>query len=144
MTSRECTILPVSASMILKQFLPWLYPKLRKKHGRAWRSILLCRGTRYYTDLQNGKSGIGGRPPKNISCGESTTMFAVVVERLNPSEAHKTNCIHKLEPSGSRTLLSLSRCTSRKSLLTSKRAACPAAREFALHWAVLLWRVRHR
>ena len=85
-----------------------------------------CRGTRWFAGLQNGKTGIDGRLPKNTSYGESMTLFAVVAERLNPSEAHKTDSIHKLEPSGSRTPLSLSRCTSGKSLLTSMRAACPA------------------
>ena len=83
-TSRECTTLPVSVSIILKQSLPWLYPKFRKKYGRTWRSILLCRGTRWYAGLQNGNTGIGGRPPKNTSCGESMPLFAVVAERLNP------------------------------------------------------------
>ena len=45
---------------------------------------------------------------------------------VSPSEAHKTDYIHKLEPSGCRTLLRLSKCTSGKSLLTSSRAVCPA------------------
>ena len=53
-------------------------------------------------------------------------MSAVVAERLNPSEAHKTYSTHKLVPSGSRTPLSRSRCTSGKSLFTSMRAAWPA------------------
>ena len=134
MTPRECTTLLVSASTILKQSLPWLYPKLRKKHGRARWSSLLYRGTRWYAGLQNGKTGIGGRLPKNASCGESMPLFAVVAERLNPSEARKTDFIHKLEPSKCRTPFSLSRCTSGKSLLTSIRAACPAlnARESPL------------
>ena len=35
-TSRECTTHPVSASLILRQSLLWLYPKFRKKHGREW------------------------------------------------------------------------------------------------------------
>ena len=118
--------LPVSASIILKQSLPWLYPKFREKHGRAWGSILLRRGTRWYAGLQKGKTDIGGRPPKNTSCGESMPLFAVVVEWLSPSHAHKTDPIYKLEPSGSRTPLSLSRCTSGKSLLTSSRVVCPA------------------
>ena len=126
LASRECTTLSVPASIILKQSLSWLYPKFRKKHGRAWRPILLCRGTRWYAGLQNGKTGIGGWPPKTTLCGESMPLFAVVAERLDPSEAHKTDSIHKLEPSGSRTPLSLSRCTSGKSLFTSSRAACPA------------------
>ena len=142
-SSRECTTLPVSASMILKQSLPRLYLKFRKKQGRAWGSILLRRGTRWYAGLQNGKIGIGGQPPKNTLCGENMPLFAVVVGWLNPSDAHKTYSIHKLEPSGSRTPLSLSRCTSGKSLLTSRSATCPAliALGSALHWAVLLRRV---
>ena len=45
-TSRECTTLPVFAAMFFKQSLPWLYPKFRKRHGRAWGSISLHRGTR--------------------------------------------------------------------------------------------------
>ena len=113
-TSRECTTLPVFASMILKQSLPWLRPKC------------IRRGTRWYASLQNGKTGINGRPPKNTSFGESMPLFAVVAERLNLSDAHKTDSIHKLEPSGSRTPLSLLRRTSGKNLLTSSRAACPA------------------
>ena len=52
-------------------------------------------------------------------------LFAVVVEWLSPSDAHKTDSIHKREPSGCRTLLSLSKCTSGKSLLTSSRAVYP-------------------
>ena len=125
-TSRECTTLPLSESMIFKQSLPWLYPKFRKKHRHAWRSILLRRGTRWYADLQNGKTSIDGRSPKNTSCGGSMPLFAVVAERLNPSEAHKTDSIHRLEPSGSRTPLSFSRWTSGKSFSVSIRAACPA------------------
>ena len=52
--------------------------------------------------------------------------FAVVAERLNPSEAHKTDSIHRLVPSGSRTPFNCFRCTSGKSLFTSMRAAWPA------------------
>ena len=61
-------------------------------------------------------------------------LFNVVAEGLNPSETPKTDSIHKRESSESRTPLSLSRCTSGKSLLTSMRAACPAfiARESPL------------
>ena len=61
-------------------------------------------------------------------------LFAVVAERLNPSEAHKADSIHKLEPSVSRIPLILSMYTFGKSLLTSMRAACPAflARESPL------------
>ena len=51
--------------------------------------------------------------------------FAVVAERLNPSEAHKTDSIHRLVPSGSRTPFRCSMCTSGKSLFTSMRAAWP-------------------
>ena len=53
-------------------------------------------------------------------------LFAVVAERLNPSETHKTDSIHKLMPSRSGTPLSRFRCTSGKSLFTSMRAAWPA------------------
>ena len=53
-------------------------------------------------------------------------LFAVVAERLNPFEAHETDSIHRLMPSGSRTPFSCSRCTSGKSLFTSMRAAWPA------------------
>ena len=44
---------------------------------------------------------------KDASCGESMPLFAVVAERLNPSDAHRMDSIPKLEPSGSRTPLSL-------------------------------------
>ena len=81
---------------------------------------------RWYAGLQNGKVGIGGRLPWKISYGESTPPFAVVAERLNSSEAHKTGSIHRLVPSGSRTPFSCSRRTSGKSLFTSMRAAWPA------------------
>ena len=72
--------------------------------------------------------------PEEYLVWESMPLFAVVAERLNPSEAHKTDSIHKLEPSESRTPLNLSRCTSGKSLFTSFRAAYPAlvARENSL------------
>ena len=52
-------------------------------------------------------------------------LFAVVAERLNPSDAHITDSIYKLEPSGSRNSLSLSRCMSEKCLLISILAATP-------------------
>ena len=81
---------------------------------------------RWYAGLQNGKVGIGGRLPWKISYGESMPPFAVVAERLNPSEAHKTDSIHRLVPSASRTPFNCSRCTSGKSLSTSMRAAWPA------------------
>ena len=64
--------------------------------------------------------------PENTLWGGSMPLFAVVAERLKPSEAHKTDSIHRLAPSGSRTPLSWSRCTSGKSLFTSRRATCPA------------------
>ena len=103
---------------------PMVVSKIQGKTRARLGSILFCRGTRWYAGLQNGKTGIGGRPPKKTLCEESMPLFAVVVERLNPSDAHKTDSVHKLEPSGSRTPLSISRSTSGKSLFTSSRTAC--------------------
>ena len=50
--------------------------------------------------LQDGRTGIGGLLPKNTSYGESMPLFALVAERLNPSEAHTIDSIHKFESSG--------------------------------------------
>ena len=52
-------------------------------------------------------------------------LFAVVAERLNHSEPHKTDSTHKLVSSGFRTPLSRSRCTSGESLYTSMRPRDP-------------------
>ena len=76
----------------------------------------------------------------------SMPLFAVVAERLNPSEAHKTDSIHKVEPLGPEFVESFQ-------VRVREEPADPYAchvprldytREPALHWAVLLWRIRRR
>ena len=74
-------------------------------------------------------------------------MFAVVAERLNPSEAHKTDSIHKLVPSGSRTPLRLFQVHVREKpthFNAGRVARLDGSRQSALHRAVLLRRVRRR
>ena len=68
-------------------------------------------------------------------------LFAAVAERLNLSNAYKTDSVHKLESSGSRTPFRLSRCISGKSFVDFKScrvSRLDGPRQSTLHGAVML------